>query len=325
MSSRTWVTFPPPGSEHGKRGSAYAIDGTSAATSQTGRCGLSQDRALFRRPIKTDDLPPLQSLPSCLTQDRQAFWTRQFAAIWGSPSGSTQGVLGDEAATGGGHPAIVQSVGDTTWSARCLRRRCRRTQVFHHNRNQLYALQEAQRRNDQPKAFLPPRGIGDGQRAFGFRQPAPASTAHRPRVAAIPRLPPLTGIPPPHICRCSQARLGVGRRCGRGGRFSAAIGDGVVYFGTAAAVDRRRPTDLNCAGAKAGERIGESSPAVATSASSICDLMAACTRCTLRCNRPLRSRPTWSSSPVIFGNLLLIGSDDGNLYGSSRPGNRWDL
>jgi len=101
---------------------------------------------------------------------------------------------------------------------------------------------------------------------------------------------------------------------------SASIVDGVVYVGTATG-------ELIAVGLadgklrwryKAGEAIGESSPTVAGGRVFIGDLIGVVHAVNVADGKPLWTFKTQSeikSSPVVVGDILLMGSYDGNLYG----------
>ena len=101
---------------------------------------------------------------------------------------------------------------------------------------------------------------------------------------------------------------------------SAAIVDGVVYVGTATG-------ELIAVGLsdgklrwryKAGEAIGESSPTVANGRVFIGDLIGVVHAVNIADGKAAWTFKTQSeikSSPVVVGDLLLMGSYDGKLYG----------
>ena len=112
----------------------------------------------------------------------------------------------------------------------------------------------------------------------------------------------------------------MGRRRDAAFDSSAAIVDGVVYVGTASG-------ELIAVGLadgklrwryKAGEAIGESSPTVANGRVFIGDLIGVVHAVNVADGKPAWTFKTQSevkSSPVVVGEMLLIGSYDGNLYG----------
>ena len=165
------------------------------------------------------------------------------------------------------------------------------------------------------------RGAGDGCRgcAFAGQRRHPPHRGAGECVAAVSRL----AVTHRHVRRPRLRRRPSWRGRGKAARRlirPPAIVDGVVYVGTATG-------ELIAVGLadgklrwryKAGEAIGESSPAVANGRVFIGDLIGVVHAVNVADGKPVWTFKTQSeikSSPVVVGDVVLMGSYDGSLYG----------
>ena len=340
--------------EHGEGvGHAYAIDAHQARRHHADRAALAlrQDPPLDfdggdqGRPDLPGRLQRLPALPR--SEDRQALWMHDmFAAIWGSPMIIDDKVyLGDE----DGDVTVLQHGKELkvdrrsrTWAARSTRPSVPANgTLFVMNRNQLYALAEGasaqashsaggsryrMRRRDflavaRRRSAWPPARVA--ARA-GSRRAAPADAW--PQFRGTPSL---TGVSATTIPPQLEASLDLGRR-----RVPV---DSRRPSSTASSTSAPPPASWSRIGLadgklrwryKAGESIGESSPAVAGGRVFIGDLdgvVHAVNAADGKAAWTYKTRSEIKSSPIVVGDLVLIGSYDGALYalGAADGKQRW--